>query len=148
MAFVYKSANNSGFSPASIEVAKTTETVTAKGDVMAWDRGNNALERATSSTTAADMFGVCMEIQTAADTTVIVVPFSPGQIWEADLASNSSTSETGERMELTDHDTLNNTSTEITATTGTFVQLAPVGTNTDNKALVMALGPVGVTTAS
>ena len=148
MAFVWKTSNNGGESPATLGVDKTTETAMAKGDVLAWDRGNNALERATSATTVADMFGVCYQTRVTADTEVVVVPFSPGQVWEAELNSNSSSSETGERMALTDHDTLNNTSTDITATTGVFVQLKPVGTNTDKKALVMPLGPAGVTTAA
>jgi len=148
MAFVWKTANNGGNSPATLGVDKTTETAMAKGDVLEWDRPNNALQRATSTTTAADMFGVCYQTRVSGDTEVVVVPFSPGQVWEAELANNSSSSETGERMALTDHDTLDNSSTEITATTGVFVQIREVGTNTDKLALVMPLGPAGVTTAA
>lgn len=145
MAFKWSTAN-SDQSPATIEVAKTSETAMAKGNVVSWDIPNNALERGTSTMTVHSMYGVCYQTRVAGDTTVVVVPFSPGQIWEADATNDSATAQVGERAVLTDSATLNNTSSDVTGDTGVFRILAPVGAAADRKLLVSPLGPIGVST--
>ena len=135
-------------SGATVRVAKTAETAMAKGDVVAWDIANNAVERATSSTTVLTLFGVCMEARVAGDTDVLVQPINGSQIWEADTANNThATDQTGERCALTDHDTLNNSGTDVSTHGGAAVAriIAPVGAVADKKALVMFFAPQVVT---
>lgn len=137
---------------AGVEVKKGTATALAIGDVVAIDRSDNSVIRATSShdnrgdgtAASADcLFGVCTSTEAAADTTCRVTPLVQGMLLLADLANNSSTDHNLQRMVLTDHDTLNNSGTDDHTDHAIFMQIAPVGAASDKKALVMILGVLG-----
>ena len=144
MSFIIKGSAGVVIDQAGIELAKTTATVLAIGDILQRDTANNYLERATSSAAPSDantgLFGICQSVEAATGATCRVVPLIHGMLLEADLANNSSIAHNLQRMVLTDHDTLNNNGTDSTANEGVFLQLAPIGDATDKKALVMYVG--------
>ena len=147
MAFKWSTTANDQ-SPAMVRVAKTTETAMAKGDVLVVDISNNALERATSTATVLTLRAVCMETRVAGDTDVLVTFINNSQIWEADTANNSHASnQTFERCTLTDHDTLNNSGTDVSTHGGAAVGeiIAPLGEVADKKVLFRFFNPTIVT---
>jgi len=94
------------------------------GSVVEFHRAtnNNRVEPASSSTTYTTIFGISLDyIQGASDSLIRVVPFTPGQLWEADCANTLATNQLFIRHALTDAKTLNNSSTNVNAATGVFV---------------------------
>lgn len=147
MAFKWSSAN-SDKSPAMVRVAKTTETAMAKGDALAVDITNNALERAVSTSTVLTMRAVCMETRVAGDADVLVILIDGGQLWEADTTNNThATNQTYERCALTDHVTVNNSGTDVSTHAGAAVGeiIAPIGAVGDRKILWRFYNPQVVT---
>ena len=87
-----------------VEATVTSGTAVAHGDAMAIN--GNVLERATSSSNIHTLVGVAAETITTADTLIKVIPIVQGQLWEADAANNSATTQRYESMVFTDHDTI------------------------------------------
>lgn len=77
---------------------------------------------AGAATTASTIFGVCLDYaQGASDTLVRVIPFVPGQIWEADCVNAAATVQIGKKQQLYNDTLLNNTSYNQSAYTGFFL---------------------------
>lgn len=146
MAFVYKTSNNGGASPATFPYTKTTETVFNKGDLLVWDVANNALERATSSSTNITAEAIAYDSATAGDTECVAVPLASGQFWEVDTNVVTAAGQVGQRAALTDHDTLDNTGSDVN-TTAAFLRIVRViGATSAKKALVKVMGVPGMVT--
>ncbi len=91
---------------------------------------------ATGASTT-NIFGVCLDYaQGASDTQVRVIPFVPGQIWEADCVNAITTTNIGIRHVLADATTLRNTTggtangTSETTSVGIFLGLGITGATT------------------
>jgi hypothetical protein len=117
----------------SIEGTVTAGTAIAEGDMLAIN--GNVLQRATSSSTIHTIVGVAAETITTSDTKIKYIPIVQGQLWEVDTANNTDSTELYESMVLTDHDTVNNSDTDVTGETGVFLCLGFKGATSDKKLL-------------
>lgn len=116
-----------------VEAVVTAGVAIAEGDLLAIN--GNVLERATASSTIHTIFGVAAETITTADSLIKVIPVCQGQLWEADAANNTDSTERYESMVLTDHDTINNTDTDSTGATAVFFNLGAIGATSDKRLL-------------
>ena len=116
-----------------VEATVTSGTAVAAGDALAIN--GNVLERATSSSNIHTLVGVAAETISTTATLIKVIPIVQGQLWEADVVDNTATTQRYESMVFTDHDTVNNTDTDVTGPTGVFFCLAPIGAAADKKLL-------------
>lgn len=117
-----------------MEGTVTAGTAVAAGDVLAIN--GNVLERATSSSTVHTIVGVAAETITVDDAKIKFIPICQGQIWEADTNANThATNQLYESCALTDHDTLDNSGSDVTGATGVFLIMANVGAVADKKVL-------------
>jgi len=116
-----------------VEATVTSGTAIAAGDILAIN--GNVLERATSSSSIHTVFGVAAETISTSATLIKVIPFCQGQLWEVDTVNDTDSTERYESMVLTDHDTINNTDSDVTGPTGVFFCLGLIGA-TGNKKLL------------
>lgn len=72
------------------------------GEVVEFSRtGGAGVYPASMNSTVTNIFGVCLDYaQGASETQVRVIPFSTGQIWEADAVQAASTAQIGLRFGL------------------------------------------------
>ena len=91
---------------------------------------------ATSSSTRADLEGVCNQSLGSTDTQVQVpaILLSSNDTWVADLANNSNPAHNYQRMVLSDSETVNNTGTD--SASGVVSQVEPYGPAANKQALV------------
>ncbi len=114
-----------------------------EGDLLELDAGATTATVADSSTNAFQRKGVCMKGTTTSDTLVTVQIVEPTQLWEADTANNSNASHNGDRMALTDLNTVNNAGSDATGETAVVVQVKPVGAAAEKRILCRFLGSTG-----
>jgi hypothetical protein len=105
----------------------------AIGDLAAFDRANNVVIKATSSTSIEDLAGVVVEATTTADTSVLLQEIHKGDEYIVNTTNNSTAASNYERMVLTDENEVNNTGTDSTSDAAVFEQLSPVGAAADKK---------------
>ena len=109
----------------------TAGVAIAIGDIL--DISGNVLQRATSNSTIHTIVGVAAETITTAATTIKFIPFVQGQLWEVDTANDTDGTELYESMALTEHDTVNNSDSDVTGATGVFFCLSLTGATGDRK---------------
>jgi len=116
----------------------------AKDDLACFDVSTGAavskIIPATSSLLSVNVAGVVQNTPATADTTCMVIPIVPGQIWEYDCTSSSSTSMLGKKNDLTNASTVANSTTISTAATAFVLNLNYVGATTDKKMQGFILG--------
>jgi hypothetical protein len=105
----------------------------AVGDLVAFDRANEVVVKATSSTTIEDVAGVVVEATTTADTEVLTQRVIDHDEYIVDVTNNSSADHNYHRMLLTDENEVNNTGTDDTTDAAVFMQLSPVGAASEKK---------------
>ena len=103
------------------------------GDLLAFDRTNEVVILATSSSSAEDLAGVAVEAATTSDTSVLVQRINQDDEYIVDTTNNSNSAHNYHRMVLTDENAANNTGTDSTSDAAVFMQLAPVGAAADKK---------------
>ena len=130
MAFQRRKGSDRGFSRRTISALAL-----AVGDLVAYDRANEIVIKATASSTVEELAGVVVEATTTADTSVLLQEITDGDEFVADTANNSNSAHNYHRMILTDHDTVNNTGTDDTTDAAVVMQIAPVGAAADKKIL-------------
>jgi hypothetical protein len=109
-------------------VERTISSVAfAIGDLAAYDRANNVVIKATSSTSMEDVAGVVVAATTTADTVVLLQEIVDGDKYIVNVTNNSNANANYERMVLTDENEVNNTSTDSTNDAAVFMQEATVG---------------------
>lgn len=106
-----------------------------EGDLLTLTAGSTTWTAATSSSIHGQLKAVATETVTSSATSVKVRHVIPGQFWVAELANNSAAADNGDRMVLTDANTVNNTGTDSTAKEAFFIQFAPVGAAAEKRAL-------------
>lgn len=117
----------------SVEATVAAGVAIAEGDVLAFN--GNELVRATATSTIHSIFGVAAETISTTATTIKVIPFVDGQIWQADMKNNTAADQLYEGMILEDHDSIDNTGTTVTGPTAVFTPIAIVGAASDKKML-------------
>ena|SRR3990167_11234842 len=123
------------------EYVKTSTAATGVGDLLS-DTGAG-LTRSTSTDTVAGattFHSVAQSIQTASQLVVQAVRLVPGMLLEMDTTANTASNQVNRRRPVTDHLTLDNSSTDSNANTAPFRIVALVGAAADRKCLVEFLG--------
>lgn len=111
------------------------------GEVVEFSRtGGAGVYPASMDSTVTNIFGVCQDYaQGASGTQVKVIPFSAGQIWEADCIHAASTAQVGLRFGLsrTRSDLgIYNHATDSTTATAVFRAVAMVGSTSGSGKLL------------
>lgn len=112
----------------------TSSLAISIGDLLAFDRANEVVIKATSSTSAEDLAGVAVEAIASTDSSVLVQRISADDEYVVNLTNNSSSAHNYHRMVLTDENEVNNTGTDSTSDAAVFMQLSPVGAAADKLA--------------
>jgi hypothetical protein len=132
MSFLRRKGSDKGFSE-----PRTVSSLTAAIHTVAdYDRGNEVLIAATSSSTPESIAGVFVKAVVSADTTAQVQEIVDGDEYIADMTNNTNANHNYHRMLLTDSATVNNTGTDDTTDAAVVMQIAPVGAASAKKALV------------
>src|SRR3990167_8615174 len=103
----------------------------AIGDLIELDVGATTWTVADAATEHWQKKAVCVASATTAATTVLAMPVLPGQKWAAQSINNSAAADNGDRMLLTDQNTVNNTGTDNTSEEAVFIQLGVQGAAAD-----------------
>lgn len=131
MPFARSSGSDRGFDRAAI-----SSLALAVGNLLAWDRSNHILIKATSSTSMEDIEGVCVEATTSSDTSVLYQKIVDKDKYIVNVTNNSNENHNGQRMVLTDEATVNNTGSDSTSDAAVVVQRGTVGAAADKKIVV------------
>lgn len=130
---------------ADVEEWTISSLTLAVGDLLELDVGATAATSADSSTQYWQKMGVVTEACTTADTTVKVQVVRPlDQLWEVEANASSSTGHNGDRMVLTDKNTVNNSGTDSAAEEAVVLQVGVAGATADKRILVRFTGAGGV----
>ena len=116
----------------------------AVGDMLELDAGATAWTVADASTQHWQKKVIVVEPATSSDTLVKVLPVSNRMTFKVDVANNSSSNHDGDRMLLTDKNTVNNSGTDSTAQEAVFIQDRPVGSASDKTVLGKFVAGTGV----
>lgn len=93
-----------------------------RGSVVEFSRANNRVEPATANTTTTNILGIALDyVQGASNTMTRVIPFVPGQLWEADMTNTLATNQIFVKHALTNSATVANTSTDVNTAKGVFI---------------------------
>lgn len=103
--------------------------------IAAYDRANEVLVAATSSTSMEDVAGVFVKAVASADTEAQIQEIVDGDEYIADTTNNTNTAHNYHRMVLTDATEVNNTGTDDTTDAAIIMQVAPVGAASEKKIL-------------
>lgn len=113
------------------------------GDVLELVDGTSTWALATSSSNARTLKAVAQEAATSSATEVKAILVTPSQLWVAETANASNSAHVGDRMALSDANTVNNSGSDTTGATGVFQMLAVVGATADNRILGRFCGLYG-----
>lgn len=117
-----------------IEAPVTAGVAIQEGDALVIN--GNVLERATSSSTIHTLFGVARESISTTATRIKVSPVCQGQIYEGVMKNNTHASDQiFESAIFEDHDSINNTGSDVTGPTGVWLMLSPIGAVSDKRCL-------------
>lgn len=131
MAFKRTKGSDKGFSE-----PRAVSSLTAVIDsIAAYDRANEVLVAATSSTSIEDIAGVFVKAVAAADTEAQVQEIVDGDEYIADTTNNTNTAHNYHRMVLTSATEVNNTGTDSTSDAAVIMQIAPIGAASAKKIL-------------
>lgn len=118
-----------------VEELPISSLTLAVGDMLELDVGATTWTTADSATEHWQKKAVVQEAATSSATVVKAIPVLPGQIWEAESANDAATADNGDRMLLTDQNTVNNTGTDNTSEEACFIQRGFAGATTDKRLL-------------
>ena len=143
MAIRFVRSAGSVHEPAVVELYASGVVRPGMAVVLAKDSGG-PVSVAGSAARITNIFGVCLDYaQGGSDTQVRVIPFLPGQLWEADCISAASTAQVGLKHPLSGVAgaveigmRINNTSYDHTAAGGVFLALAVTGATTGSGKLI------------
>lgn len=116
-----------------IEELPISSLTLAVGDMIELDVGATTWTEADASTEHWQKKAVVQEAVTTAATVVKAIPVLPGQLWEVEGANNSAAADNGDRMLLTDKNTVNNTGTDNTSEEACFIQRGFAGVAADKR---------------
>ena len=120
----------------------------AIGDMIELDVGAANWTVADNATIHWQHKAICLESATTASTEVLAVLVQPGQYWEAESASSSAAADNGDRMVLTDQNTVNNSGTDGAAKESVFIQLGTLGAATDKRIWGIIVPGTGINPAA
>lgn len=117
---------------AAIELPITSLVVTS-GDLLALAVGSATWAAGAATTEHWQLKAIATETVANTATVVKAMIVQPGQVWEVESANNSNATHNGDRMLLTDANTVNNAGTDNTSEEACFVQLGTLGATGDTR---------------
>lgn len=120
----------------------------AVGDMLELAVGATTWTAATSSSLHYTKKFIVRKAATSSDTVAKGFVVKDGMIFIADTANNSAAADNGDRMVLTDSNTVNNTGTDSAAKEAVVIQIAPVGAAADKKILCRVVAGNGINPAA
>lgn len=105
----------------------------SKGDLLALAVGATTWTKASSATEHWQKKVIADQDYTTGDTEINVIVVVPGMRVEAEGANNSNAAHNGDRMVLTDENTVNNSGTDSTAEGAVFIQDGIIGAAADKR---------------
>lgn len=114
------------------------------GDMLELDVGAANWTDADASTEHWQLKAVATETVASSATAVMATLVVPGQVWACETANNSAAADNGDRMLLTDTNTVNNTGTDNTSEEACVVQLTPMGTAADLRIRGVVVPGIGI----
>lgn len=134
MAFRFVRSAGSVHEPATVNVY-ASGTI-QRNSVVEFNTGGYVTP-ASSSTTCTNVFGVSLDYaEGASDTQVRVIPFVPGQLWEADLVNAIDTAQIFNRHQLKNNLLINNTSYDHSGAQGIFLIYSVVGSSSGSGKVI------------
>lgn len=128
-----------------LELPITSNAVTA-GDMLELDVGAANWTDADSGTQNWQLKAVATETVASTATVVLCQLVALGQVWACETVNDSASADNGDRMLLTDTNTVNNTGTDNTSEEAVVIQLTPMGTAADDRIRGIIVPGVGVDT--
>lgn len=114
------------------------------GDLLELTAGSTTWAVCTSSTNFFTRKAVALEAASSSATEVLVVELDGNEDVEVESANNSDTAHNGDRMALTDKNTVNNSGSDVTGQAVAFVQDGVVGAAADLRIVGRVLVGNGV----
>ena len=135
-----------GFDEDDVDTVQATGTLTVViGDLLMISAiGSTAVAVATASTSHWQMKWVAKEAATTSEALFKATRVHPNQLWEVESANDSNVAHNGDRMLLTDKDTVNNTGTDNTSKEAVVIQVGTLGAVGDKRILVRFFSSTGV----
>lgn len=127
-----------------LEIPTSSNAITI-GDLLELDVGATAWTDADASTEHWQLKAVAAE--TIASTVSVIkatLVVSVGQHWSCETANNSASADNGDRMLLTDTNTVNNTGTDNTSEEACVIQLSPLGAAADLRIKGIIVPGIGI----
>lgn len=137
MAFRLVQSGGSVQDPAMVNMAASG--VIRPNSVVVFDTATNAVSVASSGSSYTNVIGVALDyVQGASDTFTRVIPFVPGQLWEADCANVAATTNLFIRHQLFDSVSINNVTSGVygSLSTDCFFAVAMAGLTTGSGKLI------------
>lgn len=110
----------------------SSQTV-AVGDLLDLDVGATTWTTCDSSSVAYTRKALAIASATSSDGEVLAIELDGSEDIQVQSANSSAAADRGDRMALTDKNTVNNSGTDVTTTTVCFIQRGEVGEATDTQ---------------
>ena len=119
-----------------------SSVTTVVGDVLELVDGASTWALCTSTSNARTLKAVAQEAVTSGSAAKAIL-VNETQLWVAETNAASNSAHVGDRMALTDANTVNNSGTDQTGATGVFIMLQVVGATSENRILGRFCGLYG-----
>lgn len=128
----------------SMRLITISSNAVTEGDLLELDIGAVAWTDADASTEHWQLKAVAAQTVASSATEVNAQMVWPGQIWGAEVANNSDAAHNGDRMLLTDTNTVNNTGTDNTSEEACFIQLGTIGAVAEKRVWGLIVPGIGI----
>ena len=131
-----------------MEEVPVSSLTCAVNDMLELAVGATTWTAATSSSVHYTKKFIVRKAVTSSDTVAKGFVVSDSMIFIAETVNNSAAADNGDRMVLTDTNTVNNTGTDSAAKEAVVIQIAPVGAAADKRILARVITGTGVNPAA
>lgn len=105
----------------------------AVGDLLEVTAGSTTWALCTSSTNFFTRKAIALEAATTAATSVLAQELTGNEVVKVETANNSNSAHNGDRMALTDENTVNNSGSDVTGQAVGFLQIGTSGAASDKR---------------
>lgn len=125
-------------------LAPISSQTLAVGDLIERTAGATTWAATTSSSDFFTRKAICLEAATSSDTEVLAVELDGTESVKVESANNSNTAHNGDRMALTDANTVNNSGSDVTGQAVGFIQDGVSGSAAEKRIIGKVLVGNGV----
>ena len=126
--FILRDASDKG----AHEIPISSQTVLV-GDLLDLAVGSTTWTVCTSSSVSYTRKAIAIATATSSDSVVLAIELDGNEDVQVQSVNDSAAADNGDRMALTDKNTVNNSGTDVTTTTVCFLQRGTVGATTDDQ---------------